>query len=97
MSPADRSAHHASRRRLRLPSVALVVALATGLAPALHAASPQLDVDAMTFVASKGQLNELVLNATDTVRSFTRHFDGLIRAAEINAHEAVDFVRRLTG
>jgi transcriptional regulator with XRE-family HTH domain len=35
----------------------------------------------------------LVLNATETVRTLTRHFDGLIRAAEVNAHEAAAFVR----
>ena len=37
----------------------------------------------------------LVLNATETVRALTRHFDGLIRAAVVNAHESVDFVSRL--
>lgn len=37
----------------------------------------------------------LVLNATDAVRSLTRHFDNLIRAAEINAHESAQFARGL--
>ncbi len=33
----------------------------------------------------------LVLNATQPVRALTRHFDNLIRAAEINAHESAGF------
>lgn len=37
----------------------------------------------------------VVLNATETVRTLTRHFDNLIRAAEINAHEAAGFAREL--
>ncbi len=37
----------------------------------------------------------LVLNATAPIRTLTRHFDNLIRAAEINAHEAATFARRL--
>ena len=37
----------------------------------------------------------LVLNATETVRTLARHFDNLIRAAEINAHETAAFARRL--
>jgi transcriptional regulator with XRE-family HTH domain len=37
----------------------------------------------------------LVLNAMQPVRSLTRHFDNLIRAAEINAHEASSFARAL--
>ena len=37
----------------------------------------------------------LVLNATDTIRTLTRHFDNLIRAAEINAHETAEYARRL--
>lgn len=37
----------------------------------------------------------LVLNATSSVTRLTRHFDDLIRAAEINAHEAADFVKGL--
>lgn len=37
----------------------------------------------------------LVLNATDPIRTLTRHFDQLIRAAEVNAHEAADFARAL--
>ncbi|CAM5414747.1 hypothetical protein ATER59S_02293 [Aquamicrobium terrae] len=37
----------------------------------------------------------LVLNATAPIRTLTGHFDNLIRAAEINAHEAADFARQL--
>ncbi|NGN39441.1 helix-turn-helix transcriptional regulator [Mesorhizobium sp. CGMCC 1.15528] len=37
----------------------------------------------------------LVLNATAPVRTLTRHFDNLIRGAEINAHEAAGFARKL--
>jgi transcriptional regulator with XRE-family HTH domain len=37
----------------------------------------------------------LVLNATQPIRALTRHFDDLIRAAEINAHEAAAFARTL--
>jgi transcriptional regulator with XRE-family HTH domain len=37
----------------------------------------------------------VVLNATEPVRTLTRHFDNLIRAAEINAHEAAGFAREL--
>jgi hypothetical protein len=37
----------------------------------------------------------LVLNATAPVRTLTRHFDNLIRSAEVNAHEAADFAREL--
>jgi len=37
----------------------------------------------------------LVLNATSAVSTLTRHFDNLIRAAEINPHEASRFVREL--
>lgn len=37
----------------------------------------------------------LVLNATEPIRTLTRHFDNLIRAAEVNAHEAAAFARRL--
>lgn len=37
----------------------------------------------------------LVLSATSSVTTLTRHFDGLIRGAEINAHEAADFVKGL--
>ncbi|HHZ07661.1 MAG TPA: helix-turn-helix transcriptional regulator [Rhizobiales bacterium] len=37
----------------------------------------------------------LVLNATEPIRTLTRHFDQLIRAAEINAHEAAAFARAL--
>lgn len=37
----------------------------------------------------------LVLNATDPIRTLTRHFDNLIRAADVNAHEAAAFARDL--
>lgn len=37
----------------------------------------------------------LVLNATAPIRTLTRHFDNLIRAAEVNAHEAAEFARNL--
>ncbi|MEP9371573.1 helix-turn-helix transcriptional regulator [Mesorhizobium sp. KR1-2] len=37
----------------------------------------------------------LVLNATAPIRTLTRHFDNLIRSAEINAHEAAGFARQL--
>ncbi len=37
----------------------------------------------------------LVLNATDPIRTLTRHFDNLIRAADVNAHEAAAFARNL--
>jgi hypothetical protein len=37
----------------------------------------------------------LVLNATDPVRTLTRHFDNLIRAAIVNAHESAAFAARL--
>jgi Helix-turn-helix. len=37
----------------------------------------------------------LVLNATSAVRTFTRHFDNLIRSAEINPHEAAALARDL--
>ncbi len=37
----------------------------------------------------------LVLNATAPIRTLTRHFDNLIRSAEINAHESAGFARRL--
>jgi transcriptional regulator with XRE-family HTH domain len=37
----------------------------------------------------------LVLNATPTIRALTGHFDSLIRAAEINAHEAARFAKDL--
>jgi transcriptional regulator with XRE-family HTH domain len=39
----------------------------------------------------------LVLNATQPVRSLTRHFDNLIRAADINAHETASFTASLNG
>ncbi len=37
----------------------------------------------------------LVLNATQPVQTLTRHFDNLIRAADINPHEAATFARSL--
>jgi transcriptional regulator with XRE-family HTH domain len=37
----------------------------------------------------------LVLNATAPIRTLTRHFDNLIRAADVNAHEAAAFARKL--
>lgn len=37
----------------------------------------------------------LVLNADETVKTLTRHFDGLIRGAVVNAHEAAQHVRNL--
>ncbi|PWK69075.1 helix-turn-helix domain-containing protein [Aminobacter sp. AP02] len=37
----------------------------------------------------------LVLYATEPIRTLTRHFDNLIRAADINAHETAAFARRL--
>lgn len=37
----------------------------------------------------------LVLNATEPVRTLTRHFDTLIRAAQVHAHEAASFARGL--
>jgi transcriptional regulator with XRE-family HTH domain len=37
----------------------------------------------------------MVLNATEPVRTLTRHFDNLIRAAVVNAHEAAAHARRL--
>lgn len=37
----------------------------------------------------------LVLNAVQPIRTLTRHFDNLVRAAEVNAHEAADFAASL--
>lgn len=37
----------------------------------------------------------LVLNAPTPIGSMTRHFDNLIRAAEIHAHETADYARKL--
>lgn len=37
----------------------------------------------------------LVFNATDMIRTLTRHFDGLIRAAEVNPNETSRFVSKL--
>ena len=37
----------------------------------------------------------LVLNATQPVQTLTRHFDNLIRAADVNPHEAAAFARSL--
>jgi transcriptional regulator with XRE-family HTH domain len=39
----------------------------------------------------------LVLNATAPIQTLTRHFDGLIRAADVNAHEAASFATGLCG
>ncbi|TIU06524.1 MAG: transcriptional regulator, partial [Mesorhizobium sp.] len=39
----------------------------------------------------------LVLNATQPVRTLTSHFDNLIRAADVNAHEAASFTQKLAG
>lgn len=39
----------------------------------------------------------LVLNATAAIQTLTRHFDNLIRAAAINAHEASAFAAALAG
>lgn len=38
----------------------------------------------------------MVLNAPTPVRTLTQHFDNLIRAAEVHAHQAAAFARRLT-
>jgi transcriptional regulator with XRE-family HTH domain len=37
----------------------------------------------------------LVLNATEPIRTLTRHFDNLIRAADVNAHEMAAHARKL--
>lgn len=37
----------------------------------------------------------IVLYATEPIRTLTKHFDNLIRAAEVNAHETAAFARRL--
>lgn len=37
----------------------------------------------------------LVLNAIEPIRTLTRHFDNLIRAADVNAHEAAAHARKL--
>jgi transcriptional regulator with XRE-family HTH domain len=37
----------------------------------------------------------MVLNTREPVRTMTRHFDGLIRIARINAHEAAAHIRKL--
>ena len=37
----------------------------------------------------------LVLNADDTIKTLTRHFDNLIRGAVVNAHEVTGHVRQL--
>jgi len=39
----------------------------------------------------------LVLNATTPIRMLTQHFDNLIRAAQVHAHEAAAFARKLAG
>jgi len=38
----------------------------------------------------------VVLNAAEPVRTLTRHFDNLIRAAHVNAHETASFARSLS-
>jgi hypothetical protein len=37
----------------------------------------------------------LVMNATDHIRSMTRHFDNLIRNADVSANESANFIRQL--
>ena len=37
----------------------------------------------------------LVLNAIEPIRTLTRHFDNLIRAADVNAHETAGYARKL--
>ena len=37
----------------------------------------------------------LVLNATEPIRTLTRHFDNLIRAADVNAHETAAYARAM--
>lgn len=37
----------------------------------------------------------MVLNTREPVRTMTRHFDGLIRAAKVNAHEVASYLRAL--
>jgi transcriptional regulator with XRE-family HTH domain len=37
----------------------------------------------------------LVMNATDHIRSMTRHFDNLIRNADVSANESAAFIRQL--
>ena len=39
----------------------------------------------------------LVLNATQPVQTLIHHFDNLIRAADINPHEAAGFARSMAG
>ena len=39
----------------------------------------------------------VVLNATQPIQALTQHFDNLIRAADINPHEAAGFARNLAG
>ncbi len=39
----------------------------------------------------------MVLNAVEPIRTLTRHFDNLIRAAVVNAHEAASHARSLAG
>jgi transcriptional regulator with XRE-family HTH domain len=38
----------------------------------------------------------LILNATEPIRTLTRHFDGLVRGANVHAHETAAWVRGLT-
>ena len=37
----------------------------------------------------------LVLNATEPVRTLTRHFDNLIRGAVVNAHESAEHAQQM--
>jgi transcriptional regulator with XRE-family HTH domain len=39
----------------------------------------------------------VVLNATQPIQALTRHFDNLIRVADVNPHEAAAFARNLAG
>ena len=48
----------------------------------------------VTAMANVGDMY-LVLNATAPIRTLTQHFDNLIRAAEVHAHEAAAFARKL--
>jgi hypothetical protein len=38
----------------------------------------------------------LVLNSVETIRTMQTHFEGLIRATKIHAHQAADYVRSLS-
>ncbi len=37
----------------------------------------------------------LILNATEPIRTLTRHFDGLVRGASVHAHETAEFMKAL--